>query len=168
MHILTILPFFLLILLSNPKQTIGKTDCRCECCTSQNCNPTLIGTHNLWFCSETTSCTKSECINWHPASCPREDASGQTRAICVSNAERRLPMILSLFACFFKVFFPHNPRHSLQKIDHPLWNTTTTIIVPIRRPSTMPQIRLDWLEKFGLIKKTSTSTMATNLFKQRF
>jgi hypothetical protein len=70
----------------------------------------------------------------------------------------------SLVACFFKVFVPNNPRRSIQKIDHPLWNTTK-IMVTYRRPSTIPQIRLDWLEKFSLISRTTTSK---NFFKQRF
>jgi hypothetical protein len=75
-------------------------------------------------------------------------------------------ILYSLVACFYKVFVPNNPRRSIQKIDYSIKNTTR-IMIPYRRPTTMPQIRLDWLEKFGLIKRTSTST-TTHFFKHRF
>jgi hypothetical protein len=75
-------------------------------------------------------------------------------------------ILYSFVACFFKVFVSNNPRRSIQKSDHSIQNTTR-IMTPYRRPTTMPQIRLDWLEKFGLIKRTSTST-TSNFFKQRF
>ncbi len=70
----------------------------------------------------------------------------------------------SFVACFLKVFIPNHPRRMIQKPDHSILNTTK-IMIPYRRPTTMPQIRLDWLEKMGLIKRTST---ATNFFKQKF
>ncbi len=94
MRVVIILPFFLIIILSNPPRTIAY-DCRCECCTSNNCNPVPIGSHDLWFCSEPTSCSRTDCVNWYPGRCPPEDGSGQTRAICVTNGEHiNLPPIL--------------------------------------------------------------------------
>lgn len=66
-------------------------------------------------------------------------------------------ILYSLLACFLRVFVPNSIRRPIPKTTNPLWNTTTTVTTPYRRPTTLPQIRLDWLEKFGLITKTSTS-----------
>ncbi|UJR36169.1 hypothetical protein I4U23_028903 [Adineta vaga] len=96
-----LVPILLVLILFKVEQTMSNADCKCECCTTQYCNPTLIGTHSLWFCSETTSCTKNDCINWHPTLCPRDNVSGQTRAVCASNAHRTLStlcIILSMFS----------------------------------------------------------------------
>ncbi|CAF0925764.1 unnamed protein product [Rotaria sordida] len=76
-------------------------------------------------------------------------------------------ILYSLLACFLKVFVPNSIRRPIQKMDYPLWNTTI-ITTPYRRPTTMPQIRLDWLEKMGLIKRTSTSTTTAYFFRPRF
>ncbi|CAF0924488.1 unnamed protein product [Rotaria sp. Silwood1] len=81
-----------MILLFKLQQTNGN-DCVCECCTSVNCNPTRVGFRPLWYCSEATTCTQSYCIDWYPDRCPRRNVAGQTRAICVSNAERILPAL---------------------------------------------------------------------------
>jgi hypothetical protein len=94
MRVFTILLFYLLIQLSNLQ---GATEsCLCECCTTPNCAPTLVGTHPLWFCTETKTCTHSSCVQWHPDVCPRRDGFGQTRSICESYAERILPTSLIL------------------------------------------------------------------------
>ena len=77
-------------------------------------------------------------------------------------------ILYSLVACFNKVFLPANPsRRSIEKFDM-ITRNTTKMTIPYQRPSTMPQIRMDWLEKFGLIKRTSTSSPPTHFFKQRF
>jgi hypothetical protein len=82
---------------------------------------------------------------------------------------------------FFAIRFSSSSSSSLtyhlklssQENEHLAYNhlysirNTTRLMIPYRRPTTMPQIRLDWLEKFGLIKRTSTST-TTHYFKQRF
>jgi hypothetical protein len=91
MRIFLILPFFLILILSNLQRTAG-TDCRCECCTSDNCRPTIVGIHSLWYCSEASTCKQANCIDWHYTQCPPQGLPGQTRAICISNAERILPI----------------------------------------------------------------------------
>ncbi|CAF1232679.1 unnamed protein product [Adineta ricciae] len=84
------------------------------------------------------------------------------------NIWRIITFILyAVVACFYKVFCPNHLRRSIQKTDDLLWNTTT-IVLPYRPPTPMPQIRVVWLEKFGLIKRTSTSTVTTHVHKQRF
>jgi len=76
-------------------------------------------------------------------------------------------IMYSLIACFYKVFIPHQPQRSIDKIDLLFKNssilTTTTTTFIYRKPTTMPQIRVDWLEKFGLIKRTSSSAPPTYL-----
>ena len=75
-------------------------------------------------------------------------------------------ILYSLVACFFRVFVSTNSRRSLEKIEQPLWNTTQ-VTITYHRPTTMPQVRLDWLLKFGLIKATSPSSPTTNALRQR-
>ncbi|CAF1452680.1 unnamed protein product [Rotaria magnacalcarata] len=154
MRIFVHLVYFLIIILCILQRIIGK-DCRCECCTTQNCSPKNIGYRTLWFCSEASSCTPVYCTDWYPENCPPRGSPGQTRAICVSpgHAGRLLPT-----SCIIIVFVPNSIRRPMPKTDYPLWNTTT-ITTPYRRPTTAPQIRLDWLEKMGLISKTSTTKM---------
>jgi hypothetical protein len=77
------------------------------------------------------------------------------------NLWRTIVFVLySLVACLLKVFVSNHNRRSLDYDDHPLWNTTQ-FTTSYQRPSTLPQIRLDWLEKFGLIKRTSTTATFT-------
>ncbi len=83
------LPFSLIIIFANLRRTTAN-DCHCECCTTDNCRPTLVGTHSVWYCSETTTCKHANCFDWHPDQCPPGGVSGQTRAICVTNSERIL------------------------------------------------------------------------------
>jgi len=95
MRIFIILPFFLIIILANLQRTTGN-DCRCECCTSENCNPSVVGIHILWYCSETTTCKHTDCIAWHYDQCPLPGTFGQIRAICVSKAERICPTLFMI------------------------------------------------------------------------
>lgn len=75
-------------------------------------------------------------------------------------------ILYSLVACFYKVFVPNNSRRPIQKIT-PTIKNTTRIMIPYTRPTTRSQIRLDWLEKMGLIKRTSTSS-TTHFYKPRY
>jgi len=108
MRVFIILLFSLIIIFANLQRTTSD-DCKCECCTSENCRPTEIGIHNLWFCSETTTCKQTSCMTWHPDQCPAQGTSGQTRAICVStsNSIRVLPrlfmiIVINLFIVLIK------------------------------------------------------------------
>ncbi|CAF2386982.1 unnamed protein product [Rotaria sp. Silwood2] len=76
-------------------------------------------------------------------------------------------ILYSLLACFLRVFVPNSIRRPIQRMDYPLWNTTT-IMTLYQRPTTRPHIRLDWLEKMSLITRTSTSTTRPYFFKPRF
>ncbi len=87
-----ILPYLLLMIFSNLQRTTA-SDCRCECCTTENCQPKLVGVHSVWYCSEATTCKHANCVDWHYELCPPQGVYGQTRAICVSNAERILPIL---------------------------------------------------------------------------
>jgi hypothetical protein len=83
MRVFIILFVSLIILLANVPQTTTN-DCKCECCTSPGCRPTLVGTQDAWFCSEATTCTQEKCIDLYQDKCPPRDAEGQTRAICIT------------------------------------------------------------------------------------
>lgn len=104
MHGLIIHFFCLIIILSNLQRTIGN-DCRCECCTSENCSPTVIGIHSLWYCSEASTCKQANCIDWHSTQCPPQGIPGQTRAICISNAHYILPSFLMIISINLILFF---------------------------------------------------------------
>lgn len=73
-----------ILILSNFQQAIGN-NCRCECCTTDNCNPSVVGIHSLWYCSETSTCKHGNCIDWHPSQCPPQGLPGRIRSICVVN-----------------------------------------------------------------------------------
>ncbi|CAF1513439.1 unnamed protein product [Adineta ricciae] len=91
----------LLVFLVNFELIMGNVDCNCQCCTTQNCNPVFVGSRSLWFCSEPTTCTKNDCNTWYPSLCPKEGVTGQTRAVCNSNAQQTVStasMIFSILA----------------------------------------------------------------------
>jgi hypothetical protein len=106
MRVFIILPFYLIIILANLQRTTSE-DCKCECCTSENCRPTTVGIHSLWFCSETTTCKQTSCITWHSDQCPPQGTFGQTRAICVStsNTERVLPSLFMILLLLIYLFY---------------------------------------------------------------
>jgi hypothetical protein len=96
MRFVFILPLCLLIIFANLPCTTADY-CRCECCTSNGCNPKSVGTHTLGnaFCSELFNCKQDDCFGWHPFECPPDiSAPGQTRAVCVSYSERLLPTFI--------------------------------------------------------------------------
>jgi hypothetical protein len=92
MRVFIILVFSLLIQLSNLQRVPDR--CLCECCTTENCSPSLVDVHPLWFCTETRTCTQNNCVDWHQNACPPRDSPGQTRAKCMISGERILPTSL--------------------------------------------------------------------------
>lgn len=101
MHIVKTLLFLIILILLHMQRADG-IDCRCECCTSENCEPSLIGSRPLWFCSEVTTCTKIQCADWYPDRCPDRSGVGRIRTICkTSNAERILPFIFANMGFMF-------------------------------------------------------------------
>lgn len=95
----------LLIILSCMLKLTNGVDCHCDCCTTQNCNPTRIGSRPLWFCSEASTCTQAYCTAWYPDSCPPRGADGQTRSICGSYAQRLLPTLFTIISINLILFF---------------------------------------------------------------
>jgi hypothetical protein len=95
MRFIFILPLCLLIIFANLPRTTANY-CRCECCTSDGCNPTFVGTHTLGnaFCSELLNCRQEDCFGWYPFQCPPKTAYGQTRGVCISYSERLLPTLI--------------------------------------------------------------------------
>lgn len=84
------------------------------------------------------------------------------------NIWRVLIFILySLIACFYRVFLNTSTRRPIPISAETTMTSTTTFLTTYTRPTTMPQIRIDWLEKFGLIKRTSPSTSNHHVFRQR-
>ncbi len=88
-----VLLFCLLIIIANFQRTTTNDYCRCECCTSNGCNPTLVDTHPLESCSASFNCRPIDCFQWHTTKCPPISSPGQTRPFCISNSERLLPTL---------------------------------------------------------------------------
>ncbi len=98
------LPFCLLIILAHFTYTTADY-CKCECCTSNGCSPSLVDYHVLEsrFCSEFINCKRDDCSGWHSTRCPPTGSPGQTRALCVSNSGRLLPTVILIIGMNFLI-----------------------------------------------------------------
>ena len=96
----------LLILLFsiNCSVLFAANSCKCECCSTDNCQPRFMGLHQLLYCSETTTCKRENCIDWHGSQCPLIGNPGQTRAVCVSQA--RTFYSLEYFSILINLIWP--------------------------------------------------------------
>ncbi|CAF1025251.1 unnamed protein product [Rotaria sordida] len=88
MHVLTTFIVFLLIL-----QGTFAANCECHCCTSSRCEPQLVGSSPIWFCTAQT-CRPELCIDSYHDRCPPQGALGTTIAKCSGMKQLPSPLFI--------------------------------------------------------------------------